>query len=103
MTEYGLPGWDLIGCENSVVRQSRQCSLGESVVWLLENGYAQGFMPVWRAYERENGSCESVRSALILSHWVRAVWQKFRQPLAPLNYEWVRSNVIAVLEKVDRV
>lgn len=101
--QHGLPGWDLICLESAMVRHRFECSKGDSVLWLLENGSPPELHDLWERYAHTHRLTDSLRPVLLLSYWIGLVWREFMSELAPLNHRWLRYNVMNVLARANEV
>lgn len=96
--DRGLPGWDIISLEVSLVTHRFGCSSGEAVLWLLEQGNAPGLESLWQRYCDSLQIHQNSRPWLILSYWLVSMWRELSSELAPLRYPKLRRNLITVLE-----
>ena len=98
----GLPGWDLVALELSFVQRQFGCSMGEAVLWLQEEGFYRGFTEIWDRYWASARYQCAEREAVLLSYWITSIWREFLSDMAPLDYGWVRRNIISVLDRIGR-
>ena len=99
--ERGLPGWDCIALETSYIQASFGCSFGEAILFLLEQGSPPALHQVTERYADSLRIKAGHRSVLVMSYWLLSVWRYLSYSTAPLNYPWLRRNVISVLAKQE--